>query len=339
MPAVYVVKTVHLGQPFPGVFDELKAGRARIGWSYEDNLDLRLLRNKLEQRKPLDGDEQDARRCLGFLTRVKQQDYLIYPHQPRRGMFSVVQVKGEYDYSTKNDGLDEDFRSFRPCLLEKPNPVDMYDEIVSSQLRQRLGRPGRFSEVYETSSFFKFLKDLPEAGRLQDDENRASVQRIHRELREKLPEAIHQEFSRADLSRKFCSDLFDRMGYTFEVEVQEGPAEAGSDIVVTIDHPLLEDDFRVGVQAFAYKGTVEESDLQSKLEQLLGGWEYNSLDYGVLLTTGHCSPAAKAALRNHNDNNKERDRRVRLIEGDHLADLFLKYFPPNEVEGRRRTAV
>ena len=337
MPAVYVVKTVHLGQPFPGVFDELEAGRARIGWSYEDNLDLRLLRDKIELGNPLDGDEQDARRCLGFLTRVKPYDYLIYPHQPRRGMFSVVQVKGEYDYSTKNDGLDEDFRSFRPCLLETPNPIDMYDEIVPSQLRQRLGRPGRFSEVYETISFFKFLKALPEAGHLHDGSNRASLRRIHDELRGKLPEAIQREFSRADLSRRFCSDLFDRMGYTFEVEVREGPSEAGSDIVVTVDHPLLEDDFRVGVQVFAYEGTVEESALQSKLEQLLGGWEHNSLHYGVLLTTGHCSPEAKEVLRNHND--KKRERRVRLIEGDHLADLFLKYFLPNEVEGRHGAAV
>lgn len=273
MPAVYVVKTVHLGQPFPGVFDELKAGRARIGWSYEDNLDLRVLHDKIEQGKPLDEDQQDAKRCLGFLTRVKPEDYLIYPHQPDRGQFSVVQVKGEYDYSTQKDGLEEDFRSFRPCLLKTPNPVDMYDEIVPSQLRQRLGRPGRFSEVYDTSALFIFLDHLPEQGRLQDDSNRASVNRIHDGLRKKLPEAIHREFSRADLSRRFCAELFERMGYSPEkVKVQEGPAEAGSDVVVDVNHPLLPNEFRIGVQVFSSRGTVEEWYLRSKLEQLLGGW-------------------------------------------------------------------
>ena len=95
---------------------------------------------------------------MGFLTRVKPEDYLIYPHQPDRGQFSVVQVKGEYDYSTQKDGLKEDFRSFRACLLTTPNPVDMYDEIVPSQLRQRLGRPGRFSEVYETKIILQILE-------------------------------------------------------------------------------------------------------------------------------------------------------------------------------------
>ena len=38
MPAAYVVKTVVEGQPFPGVFGELEAGKARIGWSYQDTL-------------------------------------------------------------------------------------------------------------------------------------------------------------------------------------------------------------------------------------------------------------------------------------------------------------
>ena len=335
MPAVFVVKTADDGEPVQGVFGELQAGRARIGWSYQDNLNLRSLRERIDQEVQLDGHERDAKRCLGFLTRVESGDYLLYPHQPKRGKFTVVQVTGEYGYSTKEDGLDGDFRSFRPCSLETREPVDMYDEIVPSQLRHRLGRPGRFSEVSDTSSFFIFLKNLPNQGRLQDDSNRASVDRIHKELREKLPEALYREFSRADLSRRFCSDLFERMGYTAEgkVKVQEGRAEAGSDVVVTVGDPLLpEDGLRVGVQVFAYKETVEESALQSKLDQLLRGWDENSLDYGVLLTTGRCSKADKAAWRNHQNNEKNKkekpSRQVRLIEGDDLANLFLKHFPP-----------
>ena len=331
MPAAYVVKAVDKeGRPFPGVFDELKAGRARMGWSYQDNLDLRLLLGRIEQGEQLDEDERDAKRCLGFLTRVESEDYLLYPHQPDRGQFSVVQVTGEYDYSTEQDGLSEDFRSFRPCLLKTPEPVDMYDEIVPSQLRHRLGRPGRLSQVYDAAPLFRFLKDLPNQGQLQGDSNQMSemsLQRIHNELRGKLPEALHREFSRTDLSRQFCRVLFDRMGYT--TDVQEGPYEAGSDVVVTVDNPLLPGEFRIGVQVFSYEGDVQESALQPKLDQLLRGWETNSLNYGVLLTTGRCSEAAVAALRNHN---KEKpDRRVRLIEGDDLADLFLKHFPPGDL--------
>ena len=101
MPNAYVVKAVtdeYPSQPIPGVFDELIDGRARIGWSYSDDLDLRLLHRKLEEGDELDEDEQHARRCLGFLTRVNADDYLLYPHQPDRGQFTVVQVKGDYGH-------------------------------------------------------------------------------------------------------------------------------------------------------------------------------------------------------------------------------------------------
>ena len=161
---------------------------------------------------------------------------------------------------------------------------------------------------------------------MQDGSNQVILNRIRKRLREGLPDLLCREFSRADLSRRFCPDLFERMGYTYDV--QEGPAEAGSDIVVTVGSPLLPDgvEFRIGVQVFAYVRTVEAPALQSKLNQLLGGWENNDLNYGALLTTGDCNAEAKEVLQNHNKNNP--DRRVHLIEGDDLADLFLQYFPP-----------
>ena len=327
MLSAFVVKAVsdeQPSQPIPGVFEELAVGRARIGWSYEEKLDLRLLLHKYEVGEQLDEEEQEARRCLGFLTRPKRGDYLLYPHQPARGKFTVVQVTGKYGFSTAEDGLNSDFRSFRPCMLTTPEPIDMYDEIVSSQLRHRLGRPGPFSQVYDTEPLFVFLKELPLRGQRQDGSNTRSVQRIHNELRQNLPSALRREFGRADLSRQFCADLFDRMGYS--PEIQEGPSEAGSDVVVTIGNVLLPIEFRIGIQAFAYEGTIEEWALNEKLDQLLHGWEKNSLNYGVLLTTGRCSEAAKTALGHHNRD--KRNRQVRLIEGNDLADLFLQYFPP-----------
>ena len=66
MPAVYVVKAVYEGEPIPGVFQELQAGRARIGWSYQDNLELRLIQEKLNRGEPLTQEEDEAKRCLGF---------------------------------------------------------------------------------------------------------------------------------------------------------------------------------------------------------------------------------------------------------------------------------
>ena len=138
---------------------------------------------------------------------------------------------------------------------------------------------------------------------------------------------LKREFAQHDLSRKLCPKLFERMGYGYVV--QEGRYEAGSDLVVTVNSPLLPvlpgNEFTVGVQAFAFEGNVAEASLKKKLDQLLEGWETNSLNSGVLLTTGDCGPAAEKLIEEHNEDNP--DRPVHLIGGEELAELFLQHFP------------
>lgn len=180
--------------------------------------------------------------------------------------------------------------------------------------------------MYQTGPFWKFLDNIDEAGTPEDPSNHEREKRIYKELYGPLSDELYNEYSRTDLSRRFCHELFDRMGYTFEV--QEGPAEAGSDVLVTVGNWLLGEEitFKVGVQVFAYSGNITEATLESKLNQLLKGWGINDLDFGALLTTGHCNNEARELLRRHNHDNPE--KKVRLIEGNELAACFLKYFPP-----------
>ena len=49
MPRAFVVKALDDGWPIPGVFEELRAGRARIGWSSRDDQDLRLIQEKVDR--------------------------------------------------------------------------------------------------------------------------------------------------------------------------------------------------------------------------------------------------------------------------------------------------
>lgn len=322
---VWVVRTIRRWQePFPRIWEELKRGWARIAWSQRDDSDLRILDEHIRAGGPLDRDQRETKKCLPFFTKITHGDYLLYPHQPAPGQFAVVRVTGDYDFDDSTWG----FRSRRPC--EFIATADMHDEIVPSLLRQRLGLQGRLYQIHDVRPFKLFLEALPEAGRRQDGSNRAPIRRIHNDLRQQLPDSIHREFAKADLSRQFCRDLFDRMGYAYEV--QEGRSERGSDVVVSVGDPLLPEGvaMRVGVQVFSYTGKVETGPLRNKLEQLLRGWEDNTLDYGLLLTTGTCTPEAREEVDKHNRENHDREnpKLVRLIEGDDLADLFLQHFPP-----------
>ncbi len=314
--ATFVVKTVYQGVPIDGVFDELKAGKARIGWSNDDKLDLRKIKHKLEAGSPLDADEAAAKRCLGFLTRVEKGDTLLYPHQPARGQFAGVEVTGDYEYSDKDNAISGDFRSVRSCTFKTiKTSTSMYDDSVPSQLRYQMQKPGRFYRIYDERPLHEFLD--PEAGTIP-------LERIYKQMRKCLPDAIRRQYNGKDLSRKFLPVLFERIGYSSDV--QEGPSEAGADLVVSLDSPLLPEnrEIRIGVQAFAYEGNVATKELQRKLDQLLEGWEQNRLDYGVLLTTGNCGEDGRNLVAAHNE--QRPNRPVRLIDGPELAYLFLKYF-------------
>ena len=93
---VWVVKTTDHGWPGEGVFDELQRGQARMGWSSEDICNLRVIQEAMEQGTPLDSSQDEARRGLRLLTEVEVDEYLFYPHQPKRRQFSVVRVAGPY---------------------------------------------------------------------------------------------------------------------------------------------------------------------------------------------------------------------------------------------------
>ena len=324
--AVFVVRTADAsGQSLPGIFDELEDGRARLGCSWSDRQDLRLIRERIDENAELDATEREARGCLPFLISVDVEDYLIYPNQPYKGKFSVVQVTGEYDYSKPEEELRGGFRSYRDCRLITPDyGIDRYATIVSARLRQDIGRPRCIYRLDDPVAFFTFLEEHSESGTRRNDPARDSIRKIHQVLRHYLLQLIRMEFAAHDFSGPFCAGLLERMGYA--ADVQEGPADSGPDIVAAVTHPLVPPTFRIGVQVFGFHGAVEETQLVEKLEQLLLGWTRNSLDYGVLLTTGGCTEEARTAVSGHNENNP--DRPVRLIEGDDLVDLFLKHFPP-----------
>ena len=174
MAAVYVVRTEDKGKPILGVFDELRAGRARIGWSYEDALDLRLIGEAAKQGRELSKAEHKAKRCMGFLTRPVRNDYLLYPIINQNGECSVLfkspAVTGTHPLQRASIATSGHI-GFASLITIKP--IDLKDDIVSSQLRYRLGKQGRFSKVYDPAPFFS-----NSWGILRNQEDRCQMARI-----------------------------------------------------------------------------------------------------------------------------------------------------------------
>lgn len=323
MERAYVVKTKDEGGSiYKGVFESLMRGTARIGWSYLDNLDLRIIKDCIEKKQwdQLDQNQKDAWRCHGFLDWVNCGDYLVYPHQPEYGKITIVRVNGGYDYLPPSEALNEDFRSSRSCEIITKTPVDWYDTIVHPRLRKKLGLQGRFYTIYDTDLLKILIEQSDKAGAVEDWNPAKRVGHILGSIAPQVAVLLQREFPRHDLSR-FCDELFSSMGYSSKL--QEGPGEQGSDLVVVVGNELLPRTFTIGVQCFSWEGSASQTELKRKLKQLLDGWDRNQLDYGVLLTTASCDLECHKLISTHNSDH--RDQQIKLIDGKELATLVTRY--------------
>jgi hypothetical protein len=269
MPA-YVVRTEFPSREAAHKFwASLKAGIGRIGWSYDDTLDLaHIIKETTEGRwRDLSQPQQAAWYCHGFIDRAEPGDLLFYPHVPERYQLAIVRVtKGSYSLLPPDDAIEEDFRSSRPCELLVQRPLSMDDAVVPIPIRHKLRLQRRFYRLTDDDEIAALIARLPSAGSA-----------VAKTPLERLSERIGEHRAKAeaafavDLAHQFPAkrlselvDLLLRAGGD-QTEYQEGAGEHGSDIVLSVDNPVLLRPIRVGIQVAAYDGAVSPETMASKL--------------------------------------------------------------------------
>jgi hypothetical protein len=81
--------------------DELKKGRLRQGWGYDDHLDLRLIKKKNDHNEPLDDEEKAAWDRLNVMLMdwgIKVGDVIVVKNTPTWGFYTLAKVTGGYQY-------------------------------------------------------------------------------------------------------------------------------------------------------------------------------------------------------------------------------------------------
>ena len=250
---------------------------------------------------------------------MKPGDFLLYPHQPEYGKFTIAKVNSEYDYVGQGESIYGDFRSMRQS--EFVGTISWNDEIVPPIIKCKLSLRGRFWQLYDTAEFYQLLQTLPRGGQTEGRSLQKSVDVILDAILPVVPHTIQKQFPKQDLT-KFCQKLFERMGYI--VEYREGRSERGSDLVITVSTPFFDTGVKIGIQIKSFTGIVEAQTTRDTLAQLLSGWEYYALDYGVVLSTGEFDKGSIELIENHNNANPK--RLVKLIDGKGIARLFIENF-------------
>jgi hypothetical protein len=315
----YVVRTDQEADIAKQLFQALSEGEARMGWSWTDDQDLlRIIQANNEGKwAQLDGNQQDAWYCHGFLDRVQKSDLIFYPNVPDYGSFCVAEITGDYRFLPADKAIDGDFRSVRACRLITPTPVSKSDAIVPPLLRARLGLQQRFYQLKADSEINAFLDRLDEIGRAVADVA-ATFEKMLADTAERMSAHWAQYFPRKDLSN-ILAKVLEQGGYG--VRYQEGAGEKGADLVVELENPFIKEPIRIGVQVGSYRDQVSKFTVKEKLDQLLSGWEDNKLKYGSLVLSGKCDHDARSVIDDHN--HQHPDKRITLLDGRDLAMLIL----------------
>ena len=310
----FVVRAETDGQ---ALLAKLRGGSARIGWSYRDDLDLTNIMSSDWHR--LNGDQQDAWYCHGFIDVATAGDLIFYPNIPDYGLFCVVKLLDGYVFLPGQDGINGDFRSSRSCELITPDPIDKGDSIVPPSIRHKIGLQRRFYRLNVDQSDIDFLlRNLPNRS-VAPTTHFSSFARMMNTANLELAKQWNRFFPVANLSR-FLAALLERHGE--RVDLREGPSEKGSDLVVEIQNDFLDRTLTIGIQVGSYEGDVSPETVRQKLDQLLDGWEANSLDYGALVLTGNWQDQAKQVVEDHNRDHPT--QRIKWIDGRELARIVTR---------------
>ena len=126
-------------------------------------------------------------------------------------------------------------------------------------------------------------------------------------------------FPRANLSRFLADILARRERHGEKIDLQEGPTEHGSDLVIELSQEFLDRPVVIGLQVKSCEGSVSADTVRTKLDQLLKGWDDNTLDFGALVLSGEWTADADKVLADHNHDSPL--RRVKKIDGAQLARI------------------
>ena len=304
--------------------EELKAGRLRQGWSNGHDLDLRTISAALERREQLSEAQKDCwrgnRRLLPTEPdSVKPGDYIIVPHLPEEGFWSLVKITGGYRYEE-----DEAFGHILEVkLLNRDRPINPMCAAVDAGLRETAKAMLRMWNVDHLAEQVRRLVEAVERGDdvSQPEPVTEKLASIHELAATAIEKGLREKFQAAEFEKP-VKMLLDRIYGEGNVETHAGPTERGADFISSSTDGLGVQ-HNVAIQVKMFRGTVASLD---PLDQIRCAHEnYEKIGAGVVLTMAENFAedfmARKEALE------RELSIPIHLLSSKEVVDLFMKHLP------------
>ena len=317
---IYAIKAPENEEDVDTVFQSLRLGVGRFGWSYIETANQRDLHDQVNQDgwDSLNTAEKDC--YHDFLLNIAENDYAVYINVPVWGQCTLVKIEGEYYFDY--DGVDFNHRF--PVYPDTVIVFGRNDKVVHPALSARLKLRGRWWTIYAEEEFNLLLDKLQvgaePAQRTPEDNLRHLSEEIWNPL-SNIATKIHHTHPNKELE-SLVSMVFERVPGVRHVLPRRGRADRGADLLVELEFgsiPNLVQTLVVQVKSF-------EKELRdtSAIDDIRRAFEHHSnASMGLIVST---ATRRSDQFQNELDQlQEESGKPVALLIGANLAAFCLHY--------------
>jgi hypothetical protein len=297
------------------VYESIKAGKSRFGWSQLAEHNLKLKDNWTDwHSKQL------------FLLEIKPGDWIVHINTPQWGKCVAVQVLSEYNF---DKGLKcswgPDFRHYFDVDINTIIEFDRRDPNILPSVN--LNPRQRYHRIYAVEDFLKSVDNLKRSAvRLDGDETKEEYHlkdKTDRYLME-ISNLIHEMHKSKNLER-FIAKVFRKIPGVIDVN-ENGfgwGTDYGADLIITMSTSLgnLEFENKIVVQIKSFEGYHQ--DLEA-VDQVKTGIEKYSGTAGMIITTAQKTEELESKIQ---EVSEAIGRPIDLLACDDLAKFIIKHSP------------
>ena len=220
------------------IFESLKSGEGRFGWSYEKTSNISDIKVKLDESNwaNLSEDEQGFYEKAAFMLNFKAGDWVVYINMPTYGRCVAAKVIGPYEWRFE----DTDFNHRFPVDSSSVFEFDRNDAKVFPKLRARLKLQGRWWTIYAKEEFSKLVEAQAVGFVASPYTAKTNFNFLASEIRPHLAEitkSMHRTHPNKDLEPLIAAAMRNVPGVQ-NVKCQGGAGDHGADILVEFESGL-----------------------------------------------------------------------------------------------------
>ena len=295
------------------IYQSVKNGKSRFGWSQEDKHNLKLKDNWSKwHSKQL------------FLLQIKKGDWIVHINTPVWGKCIAVQVISEYDF---DNGFKCDWgQDFKHYFGVDVNTIVEFERRDINVLPTvNLNPRQRYHRIYAVDDFLKTIDNLKHHRvDLEDGESKEEYylkDKTENNLKE-IPHLIHDTHKSKRLER-FLARVFRNVPGVIDV-IENGfgwGTDYGADLIVIIHSSVCNIEFenKIVIQIKSFEG--KHYDLTA-VEQVKIGIEKYSAAAGMIITTAQSTVELEDKIQ---EVSNEIDVPIDLLSGEDVAKFVIKY--------------